>query len=165
MKIWLIISWLSACIIFSEPAWSKPFRGREISKEQRMFHHVVEWIKRGTAIYPTIREIKRTLLHGREETEGGNLLHYLTRNMDFKPLLVKNMIENWTHDTIPRRALSKALKHRDNEGLTPKELAEKLQNETAFKALSLAEDSLKKRTNAVKLLTTLSAYCLISFKK
>ena len=93
----------------------------------------------------------RALLYGRER-QGGNLLHFIARHKGIKPETARTAILTWWAEHISVRALSKVLKHRDNDGYTPKELAKSLQNEVAFEALSQAEDILNKRNekNLVK---------------
>ena len=144
------------CMILSIPALAlEPSVEGVNKKSQSIAYSIAQWLgfknqpqQDAVAYHLTTEKVAelslseqaKALLHGREE-QGGNLLHFIARNKETDPHVIRRLdyMVDWWARSISVRVLSKALKHRDNEGLTPKELANKLQNEVAFKALTSAE--------------------------
>ena len=186
MKFWFVMmSCFLSCVAFSKSAWAVITYNRSFdfyhsldphhpfyiefnnstwilikhnSESQRKAHWIALWIENEAIdeMDMSRRDRNKALLHGRED-EGGNLLHHLARQKDLNPQIVEEVITTWARK-VPVRKFSKVLKHKDTEGMTPKELARKLQNNMAFEALSSAEDIVNKRnTKHLALLGIVSA--------
>ena len=104
------------------------------------------------------KELAQVLLHARD-LKGGNLFHYMARDTrkSLNPEFLQKLFEGedaglaneyeTVHEQIftgltkilPRQIIGKALKLRDGEGFTPKELARKNQNKPFLKILQKLE--------------------------